>query len=51
LRAPNRHLYVEEKSGKKKHGFGKVCVTLGGLVMAATDAAVKEVSAPVKPAG
>ena len=45
----NRRLYMEEKSGKKKHGLGKVCATLGRLVMAAAEAAVKEASAVAKP--
>ena len=47
----NRRLYMEEKSGKKKHGFGKVCATLGRLVMAAAEAAAKEVPALAKPTG
>ena len=42
---------MEEKSGKKKHGFEKVCATLGRLVMAAAEAAVKEASAQAKPTG
>jgi N-formylglutamate deformylase len=47
----NRRLYMDEKSGKKKHGLGKVCATLGSLVMAAAEAAVKEASALAKPTG
>ncbi len=47
----NRRLYMEEESGKKKHGLGKVCATLGRLVMAAAEAAVEEASALVKPTG
>jgi N-formylglutamate amidohydrolase len=40
----NRRLYMEEKSGKKKHNLAKVCATLGRLVMAAAEAAVNEAS-------
>ena len=47
----NRRLYMEEKSGKKKRGLGKLCATLGRLVMAAAEAAMEEASALVKPAG
>ena len=47
----NRRLYMEEDSGKKKHGLGKVCAILGRLVMAAAEAAVKEASALAKPTG
>jgi N-formylglutamate deformylase len=47
----NRRLYMEEDSGKKKHGLGKVCATLGRLVMAAAEAAVEEASALAKPTG
>lgn len=42
---------MEEKSCKKKHGLGTVCATLGGLVMAATEAAVKEASAQAASTG
>jgi N-formylglutamate amidohydrolase len=38
----NRRLYMEETSGTKKPGFGKVSVSLGKLVMAAAEAAVKD---------
>ena len=41
----NRRLYMEEDSGKKKHGLGKVCATLGRLVMAAAEAAVRGICA------
>ena len=47
----NGRLYMEEKSGKKKYGFGKVRATLGRLVMAAAEAAVNEASALAKPTG
>ena len=47
----NRRLYMEEETGKKKHGLGKVCAILGRLVMAAAEAAVKEASALAKPTG
>jgi N-formylglutamate deformylase len=47
----NRWLYMEEDSGKKKHGFGKVCTSLSRLVMAAAERAVKEAPALVKPVG
>jgi N-formylglutamate deformylase len=47
----NRRLYMEEDSGKKKHGLGKVYATLGRLVMAAAEAAVEEASALAKPTG
>jgi N-formylglutamate deformylase len=36
----NRRLYMEEDSGMKRHSFGRVCATLGRLVMAA-EAAVQ----------
>jgi hypothetical protein len=35
----NRHLYLDERTGEKKHGFGKVRGALGRLVMAAAEAA------------
>ena len=47
----NRRLYMEEDSGKKKDGLGKVCATLGRLVMAAAEAAVEDASALAKPTG
>jgi hypothetical protein len=47
----NRRLYMEEQTGKKKHGFGKVCATLGRLVIAAAEAAAKEVPAQGKATG
>jgi N-formylglutamate deformylase len=47
----NRRLYMEEDSGKKKQGLGKVCATLGRLVMAAAEAAAEEASALAKPTG
>jgi N-formylglutamate amidohydrolase len=47
----NRRLYMEEKSGKKKHVLGKVGVTLGRLVMAAAEAAMEEASAQGRPTG
>jgi N-formylglutamate deformylase len=47
----NRRLYMEEDSAKKKLGLGKVCATLGRLVMAAAEAAVEEASALAKPTG
>ena len=47
----NRRLYMEEKSGKKEHGLGKVRATLGMLVMAAAEAAVKEAPALSKSTG
>jgi N-formylglutamate deformylase len=47
----NRRLYMEEDSGKKKHGLGKVCATLSRLVVAAAEAAAEEASALAKPTG
>ena len=44
-----RRLYMEEDSGKKKHGLGKVSATLGRLVIAAAETAVKEAPAFAKP--
>jgi hypothetical protein len=38
----NRRFYMEETSGKKKPGFGTVSVSLGRLVTAAAEAAVKD---------